>query len=56
MKHNSKRCSPNPPKELEISSSTLGNAAKPINFYPLPVDAAVAALLKVKPPAKPEKK
>jgi hypothetical protein len=32
-----------------------GNAAKPISFHPLKVDAVVAALLKVKPEPKPEK-
>jgi hypothetical protein len=29
-----------------------GNAAKPISFHPLKVDAVVAALLKVKPEPK----
>jgi hypothetical protein len=29
-----------------------GHAAKPISFHPLKVDAAVAALLKVKPEPK----
>jgi len=33
----------------------VGNASKPISLYPLRLDAAVAALLKVKPPVKPEK-
>jgi hypothetical protein len=32
-----------------------GNAAKPVSFHPLKVDAVVAALLKVKPEPKPEK-
>jgi hypothetical protein len=32
-----------------------GNASKPLSFHPLRTDAAVAALLKVKPPTKPEK-
>lgn len=33
----------------------VGNAAKPLSLYPLEVEAAVAGLLKVKPPTKPEK-
>jgi hypothetical protein len=32
-----------------------GNAAKPVSFHPLKMDAVVAALLKVKPEPKPEK-
>jgi hypothetical protein len=32
-----------------------GNAAKPISFHPLTVDAALNRLLKVKPEPKPEK-
>lgn len=30
----------------------MGNASKPVSFHPLRLDKAVAALLKVKPPAK----
>lgn len=40
-------------KESEFAEH--GNAAKPISFHPLKVEDAVAALLKVKPPVKPEK-
>jgi hypothetical protein len=32
-----------------------GNASKPMSLWPLKLDAAVATLLKVKPPVKPEK-
>jgi hypothetical protein len=41
------------PKKLDFTKH--GNAAKPVSFHPLKVDAAVAALLKVKPEPKPEK-
>lgn len=44
---------PVPIKKIEFDKH--GNAAKPLSFYPLKVDAAVAALLKVKPEPKPEK-
>jgi hypothetical protein len=33
----------------------IGNASKPLSLHPLKLDAAVAALLKVKPQIKPEK-
>jgi hypothetical protein len=32
-----------------------GNAAKPISLYPLKLETAVAALLRVKPEPKPQK-
>jgi hypothetical protein len=37
-------------KKLDLDKH--GNAAKPISFHPLKVDAVVAALLKVKPQPK----
>lgn len=42
------------PKKSEIAEH--GNAAKPISFHPLTVDAALNRLLQVKPEPKPEKK
>jgi hypothetical protein len=42
-----------PTKESDFAKH--GNAAKPISLHPLKVDAAVAALLKVKPEPKLEK-
>ncbi len=43
------------PSSKESDFTEHGNAAKPISFHPLKVDAVVAALLKVKPEPKPEK-
>jgi hypothetical protein len=49
MKHESS------PTNKESDFTKHGNAAKPISFHPLKVDAVVAALLKVKPEPKPQK-
>jgi hypothetical protein len=43
------------PDTKESDFTKHGNAAKPLTLHPLQVETAVAALLKVKPPAKPEK-
>ena len=40
-------------KESEIAEH--GNAAKPLSFHPLTLDAALNRLLQVKPEPKPEK-
>jgi hypothetical protein len=40
------------PPSKEPDSTKHGNAAKPISFHPLKVEAVVAALLKVKPEPK----
>jgi len=50
---NRMKSEPTKPKEPEIAEH--GNAAKPISFHPLTVDAAVFRLLQVKPEPKPEK-
>jgi hypothetical protein len=38
-----------------LVNDATGNAAKPISLHPLKLDAAMAALLKVKPELKPQK-
>ena len=38
-----------------LADTEMGNASKPLSFHPLKLETAVAALLRVKPPAKPEK-
>ena len=50
---NRMKSEPSKPKEPEVAEH--GNAAKPISFHPLTVDAAVFRLLQVKPEPKPEK-
>jgi hypothetical protein len=40
------------PSRKDLDFAKHGNAAKPINFHPLKVDAVVAALLTVKPEPK----
>jgi hypothetical protein len=40
------------PKTKESELTEHGNAAKPISFHPLTVDAALCRLLKVKPEPK----
>jgi hypothetical protein len=44
------------PKSEKHEDLEHGNAAKPISFHPLTVDAALNRLLQVKPEPKPEKK
>ena len=43
------------PPNIEEAFAKQGNAAKPISFHPSKTEAVLAALLKVKPPTKPEK-
>jgi hypothetical protein len=43
------------PSSKEASIDKHGNAAKPLSFHPLTVDAALNRLLQVKPEPKPEK-
>jgi hypothetical protein len=45
-----------PAKTQEPEIAEHGNAAKPISFHPLTVDAALNRLLQVKPPKKAEPK
>jgi hypothetical protein len=52
--HNHMKDEPVPPRK-ESAPDKHGNAAKPISFHPLTVDAAVFRLLQVKPEPKPEK-
>ena len=46
---------PPPKTKVEPKFVKIGNASKPFSLHPLKTEAAVAALLKVKPPVKSEK-
>ncbi len=46
---------PDSAKPKETDPAEHGNAAKPIGFHPLTVDALLNRLLQVKPEPKPEK-